>query len=131
MTLTLWTLPIASLLPYVWFTLANVLRKQEFGELDNHHPRLQQARQTQRGARAHAASANAFEALAVYAPAVLVAHLFAPGSTRAPLLAAGWVTLRILHGLFYVSDKPGARTACFAFASLCSLALYLVAAHVL
>jgi uncharacterized MAPEG superfamily protein len=131
MTITLWTLPVASLLPYVWFTLANLLRKQEFGELDNHHPRLQQAKQTQKGARAHAASANAFEALSVYAPAVLVAHLFAPGSGLAPVLAAGWVGLRVLHGLFYVGDKPAARTACFALASLCSIALYLVAAQLI
>jgi uncharacterized MAPEG superfamily protein len=131
MTITLWTLLIASLLPYVWFTLANLLRKQEFGELDNRHPRLQQAKQTLRGARAQAASANALEALAVYAPAVLVSHLCAPASALAPLLAAGWVVLRVLHGLFYVGDMPAARTACFTFASLCAIGLYLVAGHLI
>lgn len=131
MTIPLWTLLVASLLPYVWFSFANPLRKREFGTLDNHHPRLQQARQTDAGARAQAASANAFEALGVYAPAVLVAYLVVPHSELAPKLALAWVALRIAHGAFYLANKPGARTVAFALGTLCSIALYLVAAHVL
>jgi uncharacterized MAPEG superfamily protein len=131
MTITLWTVLIASLLPYVWFSIANPLRKHEFGTLDNHHPRLQEAKQTGKGARANAASANAFEALAVYAPAVLIAHLQAPNSALAPTLALLWVALRVVHGLAYLANQPGLRTACFALATLCSLSMYLVAAHVL
>lgn len=42
MTIPLWTLLVATLLPYVWFSLANPLRKQEFGALDNRHPRIQE-----------------------------------------------------------------------------------------
>ncbi len=131
MTIPLWTLLVATLLPYVWYTLANPLRKQEFGTLDNDHPRLQQAKQTGRGARATSASANAFEALGVYAPAVLVAHLQAPASDLAAKLALAWVALRIAHGLFYIGDKAAARTACFVLASLCAFAMYMVAAHAL
>jgi uncharacterized MAPEG superfamily protein len=131
MTIPLWTLLIATLLPYVWFTLANPLRKQEFGTLDNNHPRIQEAKQTGRGARANGASANAFEALAVYAPAVLVAHLLAPASELAPKLAIIWVVLRVGHGVAYIADKPAVRTTFFAFASLTAILLYFVAAHVL
>ena len=130
MTIPLWTLLVAALLPYVWFTLANPLRKQEFGMLDNNHPRLQEAKQTGRGARANGASANAFEALAVYAPAVLTAHIQSPASELAPKLALAWVALRVAHGIFYIADKPGGRTACFALASVCAITLFLVAAHV-
>jgi uncharacterized MAPEG superfamily protein len=130
MTIPLWTLLIATILPYVWFAIANPLRKREFGTADNRHPRLQQAQQTDRGARATAASANAFEALAVYAPAVLVAHLAAPDSALASKLALAWVVLRIAHGIAYLGDKPALRTVCFAFALLCSFAMYLVGAHV-
>jgi uncharacterized MAPEG superfamily protein len=131
MTTSLWTLLVATVLPYVWFALANPLRKQEFGNLDNNHPRLQQAKQTGRGARASAASANAFEALSVYAPAVLVAHVLSPASELAPKLAVAWVVLRVLHGIAYIGDKPVPRTACFALATLSAFAMYLVGAHVL
>lgn len=51
------------------------MRKQEFGTLDNSHPRLQEARQTGKGAWALGASSNAFEALACYGMAC-VAGLF-------------------------------------------------------
>jgi len=60
---------------------------------------------------------------------VLVAHL-APTSDLAGKLAAAWVVLRLLHGVFYIGDKPAARTACFALASGCAVALFLVGAHV-
>jgi uncharacterized MAPEG superfamily protein len=75
--------------------------------------------------------ANAFEALAVYAPAVLTAHLQSPVSDLAPKLALAWVALRVAHGIFYIANKPAARTACFALASVCAVAFFLVAAHVL
>jgi uncharacterized MAPEG superfamily protein len=131
MTLPLWTLLVASLLPYVWAAVGNLHRKREFGELDNDQPRLQQAQQRGVGARANAASQNAFEALGMYAPAVLVAHLLAPTSELSALLALGWVAFRVAHGVCYVADKSSARSACFALATACSVFLYLVAAHVL
>ncbi len=131
MTIPFWTLFVATFLPYIWFGLANPLRKREFGTLDNRHPRLQQAKQTDKGARAMAASANAFEALIVYAPAVLVAHAQVPASQLATSLALAWVALRVGHGIAYIADKPVARTACFALAMLCDAGLYLVGAHVL
>jgi uncharacterized MAPEG superfamily protein len=131
MTIPLWTLLVATLLPYVWFALSNPLRKREFGTLDNRHPRVQQAKQTDRGARATAASANAFEALMIYAPAVLVAHVEAPASGLATTLALAWVAFRVGHGVAYMGDKPAVRTAFFALGSVCALALFLVGAHIL
>lgn len=131
MTLPLWTLLVASLLPYVWTGVGGVYRKREFGAIDNSHPRLQQAKQTGAGARATGASQNAFEALAVYAPAVLVAHLLAPTSELSAKLALAWVALRVAHGVFYVTDKAPARGVCFGLGTVCSVLLYLVAAHLL
>jgi uncharacterized MAPEG superfamily protein len=131
MTIPLWSLLIASVLPYVWFGVASNLRKQEFGVADNFHPRLQEAKQTDRGARAMGASANAFEALAVFAPAVLFAHFQAAASPFAAALAMTWVGLRVGHGVAYLANKPALRTACFALASACAIALYFVAARML
>jgi uncharacterized MAPEG superfamily protein len=129
MTIPLWSLLVASVLPYVWFGIASGLRRQEFGVADNRHPRLQEAQQTDRGARAMGASANAFEALSVYAPAVIVAHLRTADSPLGPVLAIAWVALRVVHGIAYLGDKPALRTGCFALASGCAIAFYFVAAH--
>ncbi|HKO89991.1 MAG TPA: MAPEG family protein [Polyangiaceae bacterium] len=131
MTLPLWTLLVAGFLPYVWAAVGAMYRKREFGRIDNAHPRAQQAQQTGAGARANAASANAFEVLGVYAPAVLVAHLLAPASPLSAGLALGWVVFRVAHGLFYVGNQASARSVCFGLANLCMVLLYLVAAHVI
>jgi len=131
MTLPLWTLLAAGVLPYVWATVGSLYRKREFGSIDNSHPRLQQSQQTGAGARAHAASQNAFEVLGVYAPAVLVAHLLAPTSELAARLALGWVVFRVAHGVLYITNQATARSVCFGLANVCVVLLYLVAAHLL
>src|SRR6185312_5640768 len=118
------------LYPYVWFGIATPLRKAEFGVADNDHPRLQEAKQTGRGARAMGAHANAFEALAIWAPAVLAAHATNPESSLAPKLAMAWMAVRFLHGVIYIAGIAGLRTALFAVGLLCTILMYLVAGHV-
>jgi uncharacterized MAPEG superfamily protein len=131
MTITLWSLFAAALLPYVWFAVATPLRKAEFGHADNDHPRLQEVKQTGRGARAMGAHGNAFEALAVWAPAVLAAHATNPGSTLAPKLAMAWMAVRLLHGIVYIVGVAGLRTALFGAGMVCTVSMYLVAGNVL
>ena len=131
MTLSLWTLLVASALPYVWHAIASLYRQREFGSIDNTQPRAQQAKQTGAGARANAAALNSFEALAVYAPAVLVAHLLAPTSELSARLALGWVVFRVAHGVLYITNQATARSVCFGLANVCVVLLYLVAAHLL
>jgi uncharacterized MAPEG superfamily protein len=131
MTITLWSLLVAALLPYVWFGVATPLRKQEFGELDANHPRLQEAKQSGRGARAMGAHGNAFEALAVWAPAVLAAHATNPGSALAPKLALAWMAARFFHGVVYIAGIAPVRTLLFAVGVVCSVLMYVVAGNVL
>lgn len=131
MTIPFWCLLAAVNLPYVWGGISTGYRKKDFGALDNHHPRAQAAKLTGAGARAYAAQANAWEALAVFAPAVLVAHLGAPESTLAPTLALVWVACRVLHGVVYIADLAPARSALFTVALLCAMGLFLVGAGVL
>jgi len=131
MTITLWSLFAAAFLPYVWFGIATPLRKAEFGTADNDHPRIQEAKQTGRGARAMGAHANAFEALAVWAPAVLAAHATNPGSALAPKLAIAWMAVRVLHGIVYIAGIAGVRTLLFAVGMICAVLMYLVAGNVL
>lgn len=131
MTISLWSLFVGALLPYVWFGIATPLRKQEFGVADNDHPRIQEAKQTGRGARAVGAHANSFEALVVWAPAILAAHATNPESTLAPKLAVGWMAARVLHGIVYIAGIAGVRSAMFFVGLVCTILMYLVAGHVL
>lgn len=62
------------------------------------------------GARAVAAQLNAWEALAMFTPAVLVAHLNGATAGQAALAAMLFVAARILHGVFYLADIDWARS---------------------
>jgi uncharacterized MAPEG superfamily protein len=131
MTLPFWCVFIGGLLPYVWAGASGALRKKEFGKADNNHPRIQQQQATGAAARAVGAERNAWEALMLFAPAVIAAHLFNPGSTLAPTLCFAWVGLRVLHGVLYLANLATFRSLTFSVAAGCSGALFLVAAKVL
>lgn len=128
MPLHLWCLLAAIVLPYVWATVSVTYRKQEFGSADNKHPREQAAKATGKGARAYAAQANAWEALAVFAPCILFAHIQSPSSGIAPILAFAWVGARVLHGVAYVANLAPLRSTLFLLAQLCSVGLFLIGA---
>jgi uncharacterized MAPEG superfamily protein len=127
MKMTHLSLVVAAFLPYLWFWVATALRLREFGKIDNQHPRIQQAKQTGAGARAVAAQANAFEALAVWAPAVLAARATNPASPLAPTLAVAWMVFRVLHGVAYVAGIARVRTLLFLLSLGCAIRMYMVA----
>jgi uncharacterized MAPEG superfamily protein len=131
MSTVLASLLAGMILPYVWGGVSSFHRAKQFGKVDNRHPRAQAAKLEGAGARAYAAQANAWEALAVFAPAALLAHFAAPQSTLAPTLALVWVACRVLHGVVYVADVDKARSAAFAVAFFAAIGLYLVGAGVL
>lgn len=128
MPVHLWCLLAAIILPYVWAIVSATHRKKEFGTADNNHPREQAAKATGPGARAYAAQANAWEALAVFAPCIRFAHIQNPSSGIAPMLAFAWVGLRTLHGVAYVANIAPLRSALFSLAQLCSVGLFLIGA---
>lgn len=70
MTIALWCVLVAGLLPYV----ATVIAKAGT-DFDNRNPRAWLARQQGYRHRASAASMNAFEALPLFAAAVLIAQV--------------------------------------------------------
>lgn len=130
MTIPFWCLAIACLLPFVWFSIEAPLRKAQFGAaLDNSTPRPQAAKLEGRAARAHGAHANSFEAIVYFAPAVVIAHLVNADATWTARLAVAFVVLRLLHGFFYLGDKPALRTASFAMGLLCVIGLFVTAAR--
>jgi uncharacterized MAPEG superfamily protein len=128
MTIALWCLLVAGFLPYAWLGPAVSARKAQFGNVDNKEPRAQVSKLEGKGARAMAAHQNAFEALAVFTPAVLVAHVTHADPMLSSALAGAWVVFRILHGVFYLANIDKARSAVFFLATLAAVGQYVIAA---
>ncbi len=128
MTVPFWCLFIAVLIPVLLAGVGGYFKSQQFGEVDNRNPRAQAAQLTGSGARAMAAQSNAWEALAVFAPAVIVNHLAGGGPGTAAILAYIWVGARIVHAGAYLADLATLRSLAFGVAMVCAVALFLAPA---
>jgi uncharacterized MAPEG superfamily protein len=130
MTIPLWCLLVAVVLPYVWFSVAAPARIKQFGAaFDPHAPRAQDPELRGRASRAQGAHVNALEALTYFAPAVLVAHVTHADPEWSARLAIAFVVLRVIHGVVYLADKPPLRTLSFALGYLVSIGLFVLAAR--
>ena len=129
MTTPFWCILVASLLPYVWSGAAVKARIDQFGQLDNRHPRAQEAQLEGWGARALGASANGFETFPLFAASVIVAHLCGADAGASATWSLVYVAARILHGLFYVGDLDKLRSLSFGLGQACSFALFVLAAR--
>jgi uncharacterized MAPEG superfamily protein len=129
MTVPFWCLLIACFLPYVWGFVSIPERQKQLGSVDNKHPRAQQALLTGLGARAVAAHKNAFEAIAVFAPAVLVAHLAGADAIWSARWAELFIAARVLHGVLYLADLDLLRSLSFGVAMACDVGLFVLAAR--
>ena len=74
MTLSLWCLVIVAVLPYVLAGVGGYFRRTNLGTVDNDNPRGQAALLEGAGARAYAAQANAWEALALFLVGLALVH---------------------------------------------------------
>lgn len=128
MTTLLWTLVVGAFLPYVWVFVAGSQRARLDGGFDNNNPRAQAARLEGLGARANAAQQNAWEALALYTPCVLISHLVTPGASGAATVGLVWVAARIVHGVLYCLDQATLRSLVWMVGLGCSIALVVMAA---
>lgn len=124
MTIAYWCLLVAGLLPYVW-----VIAAKAAPGFDNRAPRAFLDTVTGWRRRALWAQYNAFEALPLFIAAVIVAHMADAPQGRVDLLAVAFVGFRILHGLFYIADRPTARSLVWTGGFVCILALFVSAAR--
>jgi uncharacterized MAPEG superfamily protein len=130
MTTPLWCLVITAFLPYLLAFTGSYFKMRQFGTLDNKNPRAQAARLEGVGARAAAAQANAWEALAVFTVAVAVLHLANPEAARsstAANLALTFLAMRIAHALFYLANIDIARSVVFMIQMVCAVWLIALA----
>ena len=77
MTIPFWSVLFIILIPFALALINDYVRYREFGVFDNNHPRQQTAQLTGTGARIWAAQENAWEALMIFVPPVLIAHAVA------------------------------------------------------
>lgn len=124
MTTTLWCLIGAVLLPYIIAGITAIYRVRQFGSVDIKLPRPQADKLEGIGARAVGAQANAWEALAVFAPAVVLAMAVGADPGKTALAAVIWLVARILHLIVYLADIAPVRTLCFVVALGCALWIY-------
>lgn len=113
MNLPIITLLAMCVLPLVWSWTSGYYRHKQLGAIDNKNPREQNAKLTGAGARAVAAQQNAWEALAVYAAALLAVNVAnVPVESYASL--TGIILLcRVAHGVSYVANWDVLRSLVF------------------
>jgi uncharacterized MAPEG superfamily protein len=127
-TVPFWCLLVGVLLPYAW-AFSRLPYLKELGGPDTKEPRAQSAKLTGKGGRVIAAQANAWEALGIFGPAVIVNHLAGADGGTATILCVVWVVARFLHGIFYITDIDKARSAAFLVALVCVIGLFVGAAR--
>ncbi|MFP6795767.1 MAG: MAPEG family protein [Pseudomonadales bacterium] len=112
MTLSLWCLVIVALLPYVLAGVGSYFRRANLGVVDNDNPRTQATLLEGAGARAYAAQANAWEALALLLVGLALVH-FTGNADQAGTASLIFLIARILHAVFYVRGAATLRSLSF------------------
>lgn len=129
MTTPFWCLLIVILMPYVMAGMGGYFKTRQFGSVDNNNPRQQSAALEGAGARAVAAQQNSWEALPVFAAAVIVAHLAGADPGLSAVAAGIFVAARVVYLVFYLSDIATARSLSFLVGFASCIWLFVLAAR--
>lgn len=114
MTIPLWCLFFAAVMPYLIAGTGAYFRSKAPGGLDNKNPRAQAAQLEGAGARAYAAQSNAWEALGVFTAAVVINHLGHGDPGQSATAALVFVGARVLHPIVYIKNIDALRSLTFA-----------------
>jgi uncharacterized MAPEG superfamily protein len=123
MTIAMWCVLIAALMPYV-----ATLTAKGGTRSDNANPREWLAKQTGFRARANAAQKNGFEAFPFFAAAVIIAHLTGAPQDRVDILAVAFILARVLHFGFYLANKATLRSVAWIVGFGCTVAIFVAGA---
>lgn len=125
MTISLWCILVALLVPYILSVLARSgVTKADYVK----DPRAFNEQLTGWHRRAHLAQLNAFETFPGFAAAVLVAHFTQVLQLQIDAVALTFILFRILHASFYITDKPNLRSLSWQLGMLCIVSLFVLAA---
>ena len=111
----MWCMLAGLILPYIWHVSSVPFRLKQFSTVNTARPREQADQLTDGGQGAWGAQLNAWEALAVFTAANVIAFMGGVDPEGNWSLAAIiWVVLRFFHGIFYIFNIPALRILCFA-----------------
>ena len=130
MTTPFWSILFVILIPFFLALFNDYLRYKEFGEFDNNHPREQTAKLTGLGARVWAAQQNSWEALIMYSPSVLIAHLVGADPLQSTYAAVVFCVARVVHSACYILNWGALRSISYFVALGCCLRFFWLAAQV-
>ena len=124
MTTVLVCLLLTVLMPLVLAGIGGYHKTKQLGTVDNNNPRAQSTQLTGAGARAVAAQANSWEALAVFTAAVAAGFFagVAPGAMALPAMI--FVAARIGHAACYLADLATARSGVFLVGTVACLWIF-------
>jgi uncharacterized MAPEG superfamily protein len=125
MTLALWCVLAAALLPYAATGIAKFSTRERY---DNRDPRAFLDRQTGLAKRADNAQKNSFEAFPFFAAAVLTAQLLKAPQGTVDLIAVLFIVLRGAYLACYLANWAAARSLVWLGGIACCVALFVVAA---
>jgi len=121
MTIALWCVLIASLIPYALASVAKSGRPY-----DNSKPR--QPAPPGLHQRADWAQQNSWEAFAPFAAAVLIAQWTHAPQGGINLLALLFIAFRLAYAAAYIGNRPSLRSLLWLGGFLCVIGLYVLAA---
>jgi len=121
MTIALWCVLVAALLPY----LATTIAKAGGEKYDNRDPRSWLERQQGFRVRANNAQLNSFEAFPFFAVAVIVAQTLHAPQERVDALALVFIAARLGYVACYLADWHGARSLAWLIGWLACIFLFI------
>ena len=130
MTIPFWGILYLLVVTFLLAALGDLLRIKEFGEFDNNYPRDQSSKLTELGSRVWAAQQNSWEAIIMYVPSVVVAHLVGVDLEQATIAALVFCVARFFHALFYIVNIGTLRSISYFVAFGCCLRLFWLAGNV-
>ena len=123
MTIAMWMILVAALLPYFTVAIAKAT-----SDVDNRAPRLSAERMTGRAQRADWAHRNHFEAFAPFAAAVIVAQLAHVPQARVDVVAVVFVAARVAYTWAYLDNRATLRSSLWGVGIVSVIALFVLAA---
>lgn len=126
MTIALWCVLIAAILPLVATAVAKFVGTRE--RYDNRDPRAFLERQQGLSRRADNAQKNGFEAFPFFAAAVIVAQMLKAPQAQVDAAAVTFIVARVAYLGAYLADLPGLRSVVWTVGWLCCVILFLLGA---
>ena len=128
MTIPFWVLFAVVLIPYLLAGFGAAQRKKQLGTVDNNDWRSRQLpKLTGVGSRCYAAQANAWEAVAMFTAAAVVAHLAGADERLSATAAVVFLGARVLHAVLYLADLATLRSVVFVVGWGCCVWLFVLA----